>query len=273
MRKKENHHRYLELAVAAAKEAGRIQKLHFGRTNKVKYKGEIDPVTEVDTRCEKAIVQMIRGAFPEHDILTEESPFTGTGVPWKWIIDPLDGTANYFHGLPCFCVSIALEVEGRVELGVVYDPVLDELFHGERGKGAFLNGRRMAVSKTDVLDRGFLCTGFPYDIRERPDFYLGYFREFVIRSFAVRRLGSAALDLCYLAAGRFDGFWELRLQPWDVAAAALTILEAGGRVTDFQGGAFDIYSREILASNGLIHDEMLLVIHEIHRKRNVRRKA
>ena len=232
----EKNQEYLPLAIAAAREAGRIQKLHMGRLNKVEYKGEINPVTEVDRLCEKAIVRMIHDLFPDHDILTEESPFKGRGSPWKWIIDPLDGTTNYIHGLPCFCVSVALEVKGEVVVGVVYDPILEELFHAEQGKGAFLNGSRMSVSKTDLLDRAFLCTGFPYDVRERPDFYLAYFREFMIRSFAIRRLGSAALDLCYLAAGRFDGFWEWKLQAWDVAAASLIVVEAGGKATDFQGG-------------------------------------
>ena len=258
--------RYLQLAIAAAKEAGRIQKLRFGRSNRVEYKGEINPVTEVDRLCEKAIVRMILDAFPDHDVLTEESPFEGKGSPWKWIIDPLDGTTNYFHGLHCFCVSVALEVGGKVELGVVYDPILDELFHTEQGKGAFLNGNRISVSKADLLDRGFLCTGFPYDVREHSDSYLSYFREFMIRSFAIRRLGSAALDLCYLAAGRFDGFWELKLHAWDVAAASLMITEAGGTVTDFQGRPFTVYSGEILASNGLIHGEMLQVIQKVHTK-------
>jgi myo-inositol-1(or 4)-monophosphatase len=251
---------YLELAVAAAREAGRIQKRHFGGVTRVEYKGEIDPVTEVDRRCEKKIVRMILDRFPEHDVMTEESPFEGKDASWKWIVDPLDGTTNYLHGLPCFCVSIALEVAGRVVLGVVYDPILDELFHAEEGQGAFLNGNRISVSQTDILDRSFLCTGFPYDVREHADFYLSYFREFMIRSFAVRRLGSAALDLCYLAAARFDGFWELKLHAWDVAAAGLIVTEAGGRTTDFHGGPFNIYSGEILASNGLIHEEMVKVI-------------
>jgi len=254
---------YLTLAVAAAKEAGRIQKLRFGRLNRVEYKGDIDPVTEVDKLCEETIVRMIQAAFPDHDLLTEETPFEGKGSPWKWIIDPLDGTANYFHGVPCFCVSIGLEVEGRIELGVVYDPILDELFLAERGKGAYLNGNRISVSRTGILDKAFLCTGFPYDIRQHADLYLSYFRQFIIKSFGIRRLGSAAIDLCYLAAGRFDGFWELRLQAWDVAAASLIITEAGGRVTDLRGGPFNIYSREILASNGLIHQEMVEAVRDI----------
>lgn len=259
---KENE--YVQLAIDAAREAGRIQKLHLGRLTKVEYKGEINPVTEVDRLCDGTIMEMIHGAFPEHDILSEESPFRGRGSRWKWIIDPLDGTTNYFHGLQCFCVSIALEVDGKVHVGVVYDPILDELFHAESGKGAFLNDKRLSVSRTEVLDRAFLCTGFPYDVRKRPDYYLSYFREFMIRSFAIRRLGSAALDLCYLAAGRFDGFWELRLQPWDVAAASLVIAEAGGTATGFQGGPLNIYSGEIVASNGLIHSEMLDVVKRIY---------
>ena len=153
-----------------------------------------------------------------------------------------------------------------MKLGVVYNPVLDELFHAERGEGAFLNGNPISVSREDDLDRSFLCTGFPYDVREYADFYLRYFRQFIIRSFAIRRPGSAAIDLSYLAAGRFDGFWELKLHPWDVAAGSLIVTEAGGKVTDFKGKPFDIYSEEILASNGLIHEEMLEVIQEVNSK-------
>lgn len=257
---------YLQVAVAAAKEAGSIQKRFFRKPSVVEYKGDINPVSEVDRLCEAAIVGMIRSHFPEHDILTEESPYEGRGSPWKWIVDPLDGTTNYLHGLHCFCVSIGLEVEGRVELGVVYDPIVDELFYAELGDGAFLNGSRIFISQTDVLDRGFLCTGFPYDLRERPDLYLRYFRQFMVKSFAIRRLGSAALDLCYLAAGRFDGFWELKLQAWDVAAASLIVSESGGRMTDLGGGPFCIYSGEIVASNGRIHDEMVRAIKGIDKE-------
>ncbi len=255
--------RYLQVAMAAAKEAGRIQMLHFGHSHPVEYKGEFNPVTEVDRLCERAIVKMISAAFPDHDILTEESPFEGKGSSWKWIIDPIDGTTNYFHGFPCFCVSIGLEVEGEVKLGVVYVPPLNELFHAEKGEGAFLNGERIAVSRADRLRRSLLCTGFPYDVHEHVDFYLRYFRQFITRSFAIRRPGSAAVDLSYLAAGRFDGFWEFKLHAWDVAAVSLMITEAGGKVTDLQGQPFNIYSEEILASNGLIHQEMLQAIQEI----------
>jgi myo-inositol-1(or 4)-monophosphatase len=259
----QKNNRYLQVAIAAAKEAGRIQMEHFGHSHPVEYKGEFNPVTEVDLLCERAIVKMILDAFPDHDILTEESPFEGKGSPWRWIIDPIDGTTNYFHGFPCFCASIGLEVEGEVKIGVVYIPTLNELFHAEKGKGAFLNGERIVVSRADRLNRSLLCTGFPYDVHEHADFYLRYFRQFITKSFAIRRPGSAAIDLSYLAAGRFDGFWEFKLNAWDVAAASLMVTEAGGKVTDFQGRPFNIYSKETLASNGLIHQEMLQAIQEI----------
>jgi myo-inositol-1(or 4)-monophosphatase len=254
----------LRVAISAAREAGRIQMAHLNHSHPVQYKEEFNPVTEVDRLCEQAIIRTIRDAFPDHDVLTEESPFEGTGSPWKWIVDPLDGTTNYFHGFPFFCVSIGLEVEGEVKAGVVYIPTLDELFSAERGRGAWLNGKRISVSCTDDLNQGFLCTGFPYDVRDHADYYLRFFREFITRSFAIRRPGSAAIDLCYVAAGRFDAFWELKLHAWDVAAGSLMVTEAGGRVSDFKGSVFDIYSDEVVASNGRIHDAMLRVIEEIH---------
>jgi len=255
--------RYIKLAMAAARAAGRIQMEHFGHSHLMELKGDFNPVTEVDRLSEKTIVKMILDAFPDHDILTEETPFEGKGSSWKWIVDPLDGTTNYFHGFPFFSVSIGLEVDGEVKLGAVYIPPLDELFHAEKGKGAFLNGNRISVSGTGDLNRSFLCTGFPYDVREHVDHYLKYFKNFIVRSFAIRRPGSAAIDLSYLAAGRFDGFWELKLQPWDVAAGSLMVTEAGGKVTDFNGGPFRIYSKEILATNGLIHQQMLEVIRNV----------
>lgn len=255
---------HLRVATSAAKEAGRVQMEHLYHDHPVEYKGEFNPVTEVDRLCERVIVQTIRNAFPDHDVLTEESPFEGHGSPWRWIIDPLDGTTNYFHGFPFFCASIGLELEGEIKAGVVYIPALDELFSAEKGKGATLNGKRISVSRTDDLNQGFLCTGFPYDVRDHTDHYLRFFREFLIRSFAIRRPGSAAIDLCYVAAGRFDAFWELKLHAWDVAAGSLMVTEAGGKVSDFRGSVFDIYSDEIVASNRLIHDAMLRVIEEIH---------
>jgi len=258
--------RYLQVAVAAAKEAGRIQMEHAGHSHSVEYKGAINPVTMVDKLCDQTITQLISNAFPDHDILTEESPFQKKGSPWRWIIDPLDGTTNYLHGYPCYCVSIGLELEGEVKLGVVYNPILDELFYAEKGGGAFLNGNRIFVSHEDHLDRSLLVTGFPYDVREHADFYLSYFRQFITRSFGLRRPGSAGIDLCYLAAGRFEGFWEWKLHAWDVAAGSLIITEAGGKVTDFHGQPYSIYSEEILASNGLVHEEMLEVIREAEEK-------
>jgi myo-inositol-1(or 4)-monophosphatase len=258
-----NKDRYLEVAIAAAKEAGRIQRLHLGHLYRVEYKGEIDPVSEVDKLCEKAISQIVLDAFPDHDLLTEESPFKGKGSPFRWIIDPIDGTTNYIHGFPFFCVSIGLEIEGEMTLGVVYDPLFNDLFQAEIGKGAFLNGNRISVSRAKNLDRSFLTTGFPYDVREHADFYLRFFREFMTKSVAIRRPGSAALDLCYVAAGRFDGYWELKIHSWDVAAGSLMVTESGGRVTDFENRPYNIYAEEIIASNGLIHDEMLQVIQEV----------
>jgi myo-inositol-1(or 4)-monophosphatase len=259
--------RFLEVAVGAAREAGRIQRARFGKGTRVEYKGETNPVTEVDKLSEKVIVRILLESFPDHDVLTEETPFAGKGSPFKWIVDPLDGTTNYIREYPSFAVSIGLEVEGSIRVGVAYQPLLDELFCAVKGKGATLNGKRIHVSKVDLLDRSFLCTGFPYIIRENPDLYLSYFREFISRSFALRRPGSAVIDLCYLAAGRFDGFWEMKLQAWDVAAGSLIVTEAGGTVTDFQGHPFTIYSDEILASNGVLHGEMLQVMKEIDAKR------
>jgi len=258
---------YLQVAIAAAREAGRIQMNHFGHSHPMEYKEEFNPVTLVDKLCEEAIVKKILSAFPDHDILSEETPFRDKGSPWRWIIDPLDGTTNYSHGFSFFSVSIALEIEGEVRAGVVYYPVVNELFAAEKEKGAFLNGNQISVSAVDRLESAFLCTGFPYDLRKRVDFYLGYFRQFLTRSFAIRRPGSAAIDLCYVAAGRFDGFWELQLHPWDVAAGSLMITEAGGKVTDFQGHPFNIYSREILASNGRIHSAMVAAMREIDQSR------
>jgi len=262
----QENNRYLELAITAAKEAGQIQMVHFGQPQCVTYKGEFNPVTEVDRLCDQAIQKTIHNTFPDHDILTEESPFKEKGSPWRWIIDPLDGTINYYRGFPFFSVSIGLEKDGEVILGVVYNPVLDELFVAQKGEGAFLNERRIAVSQTDQLKRSFLATGFPYDVQERPEYYLRYFHQFIRQTFAIRRPGSAAIDLCYVAAGRFDGFWELKLHPWDMAAGILLITEAGGKVTGFKGQPMSIYAEETLASNGLIHEQMLQAIEEIEKE-------
>jgi myo-inositol-1(or 4)-monophosphatase len=251
---------HLAIAVRAVKESGKIQKEWLRKDKKVELKGEINLVTEVDRICEQRIIEIIKETSPEHNILTEETPMPEGSSSYRWIIDPLDGTTNYAHGYPFFCTSIALELEGRVVLGAIYDPLLGELFTTQQGQGAFLNGERISVSETARLNEALLCTGFPYDIRESPVNNLDHFNNFIMEARAIRRDGSAALDLCYVAAGRFDGFWELKLNPWDVAAGKLLVEEAGGLVTDFGGGSLNVYDQEILATNGRIHEEMIEVI-------------
>jgi myo-inositol-1(or 4)-monophosphatase len=254
----------LNFAIEMARDAGRILIDRQGRSLQVSNKGDINLVTEADLAAEKLIIERIRSYYPRHAILAEESGASSVDetVPpseWKWIIDPLDGTTNYAHGYPCFCVSIAAERAGKIELGVVYDPVRDELFAAQRGQGATLNERTIRVSEVDDLNRAMLCTGFPYDVRERPDF-ARHFTKFTMHSQAVRRDGSAALDLAFVACGRFDGFWEDGLNPWDTAAGLLLIEEAGGQITDYKGATLDIYKPEVLASNGLVHEAMMMVL-------------
>jgi myo-inositol-1(or 4)-monophosphatase len=252
----------LNFAIETAREAGSllVQKLGIA---KVSTKGDINLVTEADIAAENLIIDRIRSHYPQHGILAEESGEAmlvgGRRSEWKWIIDPLDGTTNYAHGYPCFCVSIALEHDGQLEIGVVYDPIRDEMFAAERGHGATLNDRKIRVSDVEQLSQAMLCTGFPYNVRERPDFARD-FTNFTMNAQAVRRDGSAALDLAYVACGRFDGFWEDGLSPWDIAAGALLILEARGRVTNFNDQPLNIYNEQVLASNGLIHDTMRRVL-------------
>ena len=248
------------LAIESARKAGGILKENLGRRKSVEFKGAIDLVTEVDRLSEDFIVGEIERAFPGHGILAEESAEKVKASPYKWIIDPLDGTTNFSHGFPFFCVSIAFEEHGKVVLGAVYDPMMDELFTAEEGHGAFLNGERIRVSGTDSLDTSLLATGFPYDLRSSKENNIDHFARFSIKAQAIRRAGSAALDLCYTASGRFDGYWEMKLRPWDVAAGALIAAEAGGKLTDFKGGPFSIYGRECLASNGLVHDQMVRIL-------------
>lgn len=253
----------LNFAIQTAREAGKILAEKFGRALQVSNKGDIDLVTEADLASERLIVERIRSYHPRHRILTEESGDVAEAGSsedsHKWIIDPLDGTTNYAHGYPTFCVSIALEHEGRVVVGVVYDPAREELFAAERGEGATLNGRRIRVSETVELNRALVCTGFPYDVRQRNDF-VRHFRDFIMKAQSVRRDGAAALDLAYVASGRFDGFYEEGLRPWDVAAGVLLVEEAGGRVTHYDGSPFYIYTPPIAASNGLVHEAMLEVL-------------
>lgn len=252
------------VAVAAAQQAGKII-ADASRTDfRVDYKqgATTNLVTDVDRRSEAAIIEALSRAFPDHRILAEEG---GEGSqqasPYQWIVDPLDGTTNFAHGFPAFCVSIGLEVEGRVVLGVVYDPIRRELFEAQVGRGAFLNGERLCVSRTTALDQSLLVTGFAYDQDGRRS-NLKHFSRFALRAQGIRRTGSAAIDLCYVASGRIDGFWELKLCPWDVAAGSLIVTEACGRLTDFAGRAFSIYGQEVLASNGLVHQAMAEVLAE-----------
>jgi myo-inositol-1(or 4)-monophosphatase len=250
---------YLSFAMALAGEAGLLLKSNLYDHHTIDFKGEIDIVTEADRISEALILSAIHKQYPGHDVLSEESVATRNGSSFRWIIDPLDGTTNYAHGYPVFCVSIALEREGEICLGVVFNPMLDEMFAAEKGEGTFLNGRRLSVSATAILSHGLLATGFPYDIRESKDNNINYFVEMARKAQAIRRAGSAALDLAYVAAGRFDGFWELKLRPWDTAAACLLVREAGGLVTDLFGAPFELQSPHVLASNGLLHHDMLAV--------------
>jgi myo-inositol-1(or 4)-monophosphatase len=244
----------------AAEEAGRMLLRGFGRVEDVRHKGTVDLVTEYDRAAEKRIVSIIRDRHPDHAIVAEEGQGQEGSSLWRWFVDPLDGTTNYAHGYPCFSVSIAAEREGRTVVGMVHDPLHAETFTAVRGEGALLNGTPIRVSTTAELSESLLATGFPYDVRESGENNLDHFGAFIVSAQAVRRAGSAALDLSYVAAGRFDGFWELKLKPWDVAAGALIVLEAGGTVTDFRGGSEGIDGREVVASNGLIHDAMLSVL-------------
>lgn len=255
----------LEFTIQTARDAGRILAERFGRVSlQVTHKGDIDLVTESDLAAERLIVERIRSYYPRHSILAEEAgTVTRDERPsdYKWIIDPLDGTTNYAHGYPCFCVSIALEHKSEIIIGVIYDPIRDELFAAERGGGATLNGRRIRVSEIDDLNRALLCTGFPYDVRGRNNF-ARHFTNFIMTAQAVRRDGSAALDLAYVACGRFEGFWEEGLRPWDVAAGVLLVEEAGGRVSRYDGTPFNIYTPPIMSSNGLIHEAMMRVLQD-----------
>ena len=255
----------LNFATQMARDAGRILIDRQGRTLQVSNKGDIDLVTESDLASEKLIIDRIRTHYPRHAILAEESGASDGSMAtagkseWRWIIDPLDGTTNYAHGYPCYCVSIALERAGQIEIGVVYDPTRDEMFAAQRGQGATLNDRRIRVSDVEELNSSMLCTGFPYNVRERPQF-ARHFAAFTMKAQAVRRDGSAAIDLAYVACGRFEGFWEDGLHPWDVAAGVLLIEEAGGLVTDFKSAPLSIYTPKVLASNGLIHEAMIEVL-------------
>lgn len=253
----------LEAAVVASHEAGALLLSYAGTNFHVEYKSPINLVTEADRAAEQCIIDRIQSRFPTHRFLAEErGRLEEAQSPYLWIIDPLDGTTNFAHGYPAYCVSIGLEYEGRCVLGVIFDPSRNELFTAIEHRGAQLNGQPLHVSNSETLDRSLLVTGFAYDIRETPRNNLDHFVKFALKAQGLRRTGSAALDLCYVAAGRFDGFWEVRLNPWDMAAGSVIVREAGGQLTDFNGKDLSIYGQELVASNGHIHDAMLTILNQ-----------
>jgi myo-inositol-1(or 4)-monophosphatase len=253
---------YLDIAVEAAREAGSILLAEFDRPVKIGYKGEVDIVTEADRRSEAAVVARLHSHFPKHTVVAEEGSGHQGASPFRWYVDPLDGTTNFAHGYPCFCVSIGLVENDELLVGVVFNPVNGELFTAVKGEGAYLNNKRIQVSTIPRLATSLLATGFPSQKRtENPNIH--YYWQFTLASHGVRRDGSAALDLASVACGRFDGFWEFGLKPWDTAAGTLLVREAGGMVTDFAGRPYQAGERECMASNRLIHSEMQQVAADI----------
>jgi myo-inositol-1(or 4)-monophosphatase len=251
---------YLEVAEKTAREAGVILLENLGKVKEIEFKAKNSLVTEVDKLSEEIIISNIRSSFPEHAIFAEESGRDSSESEHVWLIDPIDGTTNYAHAYPFFSISIALEINGEVEVGLVYDPVKDEMFTAEKGKGAFLNGESISVSKSHAIEHSHVCTGFMHEVEWMVEANIKHFGNFIRRARAVRRDGSAALDLCYVACGRFDGFWELGLNPWDTAAAVLILKEAGGQVSTFTGDEYSIYEKEILASNSIVHEQMIEIL-------------
>ena len=252
----------LNFAIETARDAGQLLLEKFGRNIKISKKGEIDLVTEADLASEALIIERIKSYYPRHSILAEESGeavIIGGENTWKWIIDPLDGTTNFAHGYPCFCVTLALEHYDEIVVGVTFDPTRNELFSAERGCGASLNNKPMRVSATEDLSEALIVTGFPYDFKRREDF-ARHLTQFLLKSRGVRRDGSAAIDMAYVACGRFDGFWEEGLNPWDMAAGVLLIEEAGGQISAYDNSKFSIYSPPVVASNGLIHSQMVSLL-------------
>ncbi|UCE25955.1 MAG: inositol monophosphatase [Candidatus Zixiibacteriota bacterium] len=256
---------YLAFAEKLALGAGKILSGGFYRTKRVNYKGSINPVTEFDLKSEKYIISNLERRYPDHTILAEEGTGTERDSEYCWVVDPLDGTVNYAHGFPVYSVSIGLQYKGQSIAGVVYDPEQHELYSAARGQGAFLNRKRIRVSSEKNLKRSLLATGFAYNVSTARKNNLGMFARMIKQAQAIRRLGSAALDLCWLAAGRFDGFWEYYLHPWDTAAAILIVEQAGGKVTRIDGRKYSIFDKEILASNGHIHSAMKAVLTGVKR--------
>lgn len=252
---------FLDAAWQAAQAAGKIISANWRKPKIIDHKGAVDLVTDTDRQCEQTIVDILAKKYPGHSILAEEQTrLEPRDSAYRWIVDPLDGTTNFAHGYPHFCISIALEWNGAIIVGLVYDPLRQECFRAVKGQGATLNGEPIRCSTVDDLDNALLATGFPYDRRDHADYYPSFFHAYITRCRKIRRNGSAALDLCYVACGRLDGYWELKLKPWDVAAGSLIVSEAGGKLSDFRGQSLDIRGRETLASNGLIHQQMTSTI-------------
>lgn len=254
--------RLRDAAVAFAREAGAIVREGHGRAHAPEHKGRIDLVTEYDRRSEARLLALVREHFPGHAVLAEESGVhaAAAGARARWILDPLDGTTNFAHNYPFFCVSVGVEVDGEMAAGAVYDPVRDEMFAAARGAGATLDGGPIRVSARERIEDALLVTGFPYDVREHPERHLPLFQDFLVRAQGVRRDGSAALNLCYLAMGRFDGFWEGSLSAWDVAAGSLIVREAGGVITDYAGGPFRLDGRQVCAAGAALHPRLLEIV-------------
>ena len=248
---------FMEVAVRAAREAGAIIRRDFGRPSGVSFKARMNPVTETDLAAERAVVSVLAREFPSHDILTEESAQAPRRSEYLWVIDPMDGTVNFTHNYPCVCASVGLMRGDEIIAGAVFDPIHGELFAAGKGDGATLNGSPLRVSSVPSLEGSLLCTGFPYRLVENPGDTFRVFERISLLVQGVRRDGSAALDICYVAAGRFEGFWERELRPWDTAAGVLILREAGGRATDFAGKEFDPFMKEIACTNSLVHEEML----------------
>lgn len=252
---------FLSTAIEAVVRAGDLQIAKFGTGVRVEKKGTIDLVTEVDLEVERMFRAMIAERFPDHDVLAEElGAHHNRGARHRWVFDPLDGTTNFAHGVPIFCASLALEIDGEAVVAAVYDPNREELFTAEAGVGSWMNGHRLEVSTNATVLESMLVTGFPYNIHQKADEFLKTFGDVLKHARAIRRLGSAAIDICWVAAGRMDGFWEASLKPWDTRAAALILEEAGGRVTAMSGKKWDPEAGDIVATNGLIHDEVLRIL-------------
>ncbi len=258
--------KYIEVLEEAAEESSRILLENYDTDFKISRKKHYsDLVTEVDKKSEARIIEVIHSHFPEHNVLSEEIGNLNMSSDYVWIVDPIDGTVNYAHSVPIFCISIGLEIKKEISLGMVYNPVSGEKFFSEKGKGAYLGEKKISVSDTEHLKDGLLVTGFPYGAWDNTDHCIDHFNNFIKFGLPIRRLGSAALDMCYVACGRFEGFWEVSLNPWDVAAGYLILNEAGGKLTDFTGNRYSIYNKQIVATNGKIHKEMLEVLSKAYK--------